>query len=76
MVVGEVEAVQFLEGLPAGFEAGVGVQEGVEAGPVGFVELVASAQQREPGSEHFPRSLIIFKFVPATLNQKACLSQG
>ena len=44
--------MEFLEGLLAGFEAGVGVEEGVEAGSVGFVELVASAQQREPGPEH------------------------
>ena len=44
--------MELLEGLPAGFEAGVGVEEGVEAGSVGFVELVASAQQREPGPEH------------------------
>ena len=45
-------STELLECLPAGFEAGVGVEEGVEAGPVGFVELVASAQQREPGPEH------------------------
>ena len=38
--------MELLEGLLAGFEAGVGVEEGVEAGSVGFVELVASAQQR------------------------------
>ena len=49
----EVEAVEFLQGLPAGFEPGVGAQEGVEAGLVGVVELVASAHQQEPGSEHF-----------------------
>ena len=53
MVVGEVEAVQLLEGLPAGPQAGVGVEEGVEAGAVGVCEGVASAQQREPGPEHF-----------------------
>ena len=41
--------MELLEGLPAGFEAGVGVEEGVEAGPVGVGEGVASAQQREPG---------------------------
>jgi len=48
VVVGEVEAVELLEGLAAGFEARVGV----EAGPLGVVELVASAQQQEPGPEH------------------------
>ena len=51
-VVCEVEAVQFLQGLPAGFEPGVGAQQGVEAGPVCVVELVASAHQQEPGTEH------------------------
>ena len=45
--------MELLEGLQAGFEAGVGVEEGVEAGPVGVGEGVASAQQREPGPEHF-----------------------
>ena len=53
MVVGEVEAVELLQCLPAGFEAGVGVEEGVEAGPVGVGEGVTASQQREPGSEHF-----------------------
>ena len=53
VVVGEVEAVEFLQGLPAGFEAGVGVEEGVEAGPVGVGEGVAASQQREPGPEYF-----------------------
>ena len=52
VVVGEVGAVELLECLPAGFEAGVGVEEGVEAGPVGVGEGVASSQQREPGTEH------------------------
>ena len=31
VVVGEVEAVELLQCLPAGFEAGVGVEEGVES---------------------------------------------
>ena len=53
VVVGEVEAVELLQGLPAGFEAGVGVEEGVEAGPVCVCEGVAASQQREPGPEHF-----------------------
>ena len=52
IVVGGVEAVELLQGLPAGFEAGVGVEQLVEAGAVGVGEGVASAQQREPGSEH------------------------
>ena len=49
IVVGGVEAVELLECLPAGFEAGVGVEQLVEAGAVGVGEGVASAQQREPG---------------------------
>ena len=53
MVVGEVEAVEFLQGLPACFEPGVFVEERVEACLVVGFELVASAQQQEPGSEHF-----------------------
>ena len=52
VVVGGVEAVELLECLPAGFEAGVGVEQLVEAGAVGVGEGVASAQQREPGLEH------------------------
>ena len=52
IVVGGVEAVELLQGLPAGFEAGVGVEQLVEAGAVGVGEGVASAQQREPGTEH------------------------
>jgi len=44
--------VELLEGLPAGFEAGVGVEEPIEAGPVRVGEGVASTQQHEPGSEH------------------------
>ena len=52
IVVGGVEAVELLEGVPAGFEAGVGVEQLVEAGAVGVGEGVASAQQLEPGSEH------------------------
>ena len=42
IVVGGVEAVELLEGLPAGFEAGVGVEQLVEAGAVGVGEGVAS----------------------------------
>ena len=53
IVVGGVEAVELLEGLPAGFEAGVGVEQLVEAGAVGVGEGVASAQQLESGPEHF-----------------------
>ena len=54
VVVGEVEAaVELLQCLPAGPQAGVGVEEGVEAHPVGVGEGVASAQQLEPGPEHF-----------------------
>ena len=49
---GCVEAVELLQGLPAGPQAGVGVQEGVEAGPVCVCEGVAASQQREPGPEH------------------------
>ena len=44
--------MELLQCLPAGFEAGVGVEEGVEAHPVGVCEGVASAQQLEPGPEH------------------------
>ena len=44
--------MELLQCLPAGFEAGVGVEQFVEAGAVGVGEGVASAQQREPGSEH------------------------
>ena len=47
VVVGEVEAVELLQGLPAGPQAGVGVEEGVEAHPVGVGEGVAASQQRE-----------------------------
>ena len=43
VVVGEVEAVEFLECLPAGPQPRVGVEEGVEAGPVCVGEGVASA---------------------------------
>ena len=53
VVVGEVEAVELLQCLPAGFEAGVGVEAGVEAGPVCVCEGVAASQQRESGPEHF-----------------------
>ena len=45
--------MEFLRGLPAGFEAGVGVEEGVEAGPVCVCEGVAASQQLESGSGHF-----------------------
>ena len=45
--------MELLQGLPAGPQPRVGVEQLVEAGSVGFVELVASAQQREPGPEHF-----------------------
>ena len=44
--------MELLQCLPAGFEAGVGVEEGVEAHPVGVGEGVAASQQREPGLEH------------------------
>ncbi len=53
MVVGCVEAVEFLEGLPAGFEPRVGVKERVEPCLVSFGEGIASTHQREPGFEHF-----------------------
>ena len=42
-ILPEVEAVEFLECLPAGPEPRVGVEEGVEAGPVCVCECVASA---------------------------------
>ena len=51
-VVGEVEAVELLEGLVAGFESGVFRQQLVEAGLVRVGERVASPQQQEPGFEH------------------------
>ena len=38
-----VEAVEFLGGLPAGFEVGVGVEELFEAGPVRVGEGVAAS---------------------------------
>ena len=53
VVLSKVEAVEFLEGLPAGFEAPVFVEEFVEALLLCGGERVASAQQHEPGSEHF-----------------------
>ena len=53
VVVGEVEAVELLQCLPAGPQPRVGVEEGVEAHPVGVGEGVAASQQREPGPEHF-----------------------
>ena len=52
-VVGEVETVEFLQRLPTSFETGVFIEQRVETGLVGVVELVASAQQQEPGFEHF-----------------------
>ena len=52
MVVGGVGAVELLQGLPAGPQPRVGVEEPVEAGAVGVGEGVASSQQREPGPEH------------------------
>ena len=52
VVLGGVGAVELLEGLPAGSEPGVGVEEGFEAGLVGVGKGVASAQQSESGSEH------------------------
>ena len=45
-VVGEVEAVELLQCLPAGSQAGVGVEEGVEAGPVSVV--VVDVVDHEP----------------------------
>ena len=48
VVVGGVEAVELPQGLPAGPQPRVGVEEPVEAGAVGVGEGVASAQQREP----------------------------
>ena len=51
-VVGVVEAVEFLEGLVAGFESGVLVEQLVEAGLVCVGERVASPQQHEPCFEH------------------------
>ena len=51
-VVGEAEAIEFLEGLPAGVETRVSLEEGVEAGPVCVGVGVASTQQQEPGTEH------------------------
>ena len=45
--------MELLQCLPAGPQAGVGVEEGVEAHPVGVGEGVAASQQREPGLEHF-----------------------
>ena len=43
VVVGEVEAVEFLEGFPAGSQPWVGGEELIEAGLVVFVEVVGSA---------------------------------
>ena len=51
-VVGVVEAVELLEGLVAGFESGVLVEQRVEAGLVCVGERVASPQQHEPCFEH------------------------
>ena len=45
--------MELLESFPTGFEPRVSLEELVEAGLVGVVELVASAQQHEPGAEHF-----------------------
>ena len=42
VVVGEVEAVELLEGISAGPQAGVGGEELGEAGLVVFVEVVGS----------------------------------
>ena len=47
--------MELLQGLPAGFEAGVGVEQLVEAGPVGVGEGVAASQQREPQSPAQPQ---------------------
>ena len=52
IVVGGVEAVELLEGLPAGSKPRVGVEQLVEAGAVGVGEGVATPQQQEPGLEH------------------------
>ena len=46
-VLGEVEAVELLQRVPSGFEAGVGAEELLEAGAVGVGEGVAASQQRE-----------------------------
>ena len=43
VVVGCVEAMEFLECLPAGLQPRVGVKECVEAGLVGVCEGVCSA---------------------------------
>ena len=43
--------MELLEGFPTGSQPRVGVEELIEAGLVVFVELVASAQQREAGPE-------------------------
>ena len=49
VVVGGVEAVELLQGLPAGSEAGVGVEQLVEAGAVGVGEGVASVSAARTG---------------------------
>ncbi len=41
-VVGEIEAVELLEGLPAGSQPWVGLEELLEAGLVDVVEVVGS----------------------------------
>ncbi len=51
-VIGEVEAVQILQGPPGHVESRVFGEEFVEAGPVGVVEVIAALQQQEPGPEH------------------------
>ena len=65
VVFGEVEAVELLQCLPPGFEAGVGVEEGVEAGAVGVSEGVTASQQRESGPEHFGVERGLGAFRPA-----------
>ena len=51
-VVGDVHAVDLLEGLPPCFESGVLGDQRVEAGLIAVFELVVSPQQQEPCFEH------------------------
>ncbi len=52
VVVCGVEAVELLEGLPAGLEAGVCVEQAPGSGLFGLGEGVGAAQQSEPRPEH------------------------
>ena len=53
VVLSKVETVELLEGVPAGFEPRVSIEELVEVRLLRGGERVASAQQHEAGSEDF-----------------------